>query len=181
MVKSPARRAVFLDRDGVIVRSHVRDGKAYAVRRLEDFRLLPGAAAAIARLKKAGFFLVVVTNQPDIANGLISEKIVKEMHTRLLAKTAIDDVRLCPHNSEAKCDCRKPKPGMLLSAAADHNIDLRKSFMVGDRISDVLAGSRAGCQSIFIDRRYAESRGQTIGTDLIARSLPGAADIILSR
>ena len=180
MVKSPWRRAVFLDRDGVVVRSVVRDGKPYAVRRLEDLRLLPGAGGSIASLKKAGFLVIVVTNQPDIANGLISPEIVDEMHARLRTKLTIDDVRMCPHNSASGCDCRKPKPGMLLQAAADHNVNLGKSYMVGDRISDVLAGASAGCQSIFIDRHYAETKGQAIGTDMIERSLPSATRLILS-
>ncbi|MBL8630570.1 MAG: HAD-IIIA family hydrolase [Rhodospirillaceae bacterium] len=165
----------------MIVRSHVRDGKAYAVRRLKDFRFLPGAKDAISRLKKAGFRVVVVTNQPDIANGLVDPQIVAEMHAKMRAKLAIDDVRMCPHNSAAGCKCRKPKPGLLLKAAADHNIDLLESYMVGDRISDVKAGTSAGCRTIFIDRHYAETVGQEIGTDMIATSLPGAVRLILTK
>lgn len=180
MVRLLRRRAVFLDRDGVIVRSIVKDGKPYAARRLEDFRLLPGARTAISSLKAAGLWVVVVTNQPDIANGLVPERLVAAMHARLRSELAIDDIGMCPHNSAAGCGCRKPKPGLLLKAAADHNIDLRKSYMVGDRISDVLAGSSAGCQTIFIDRRYAESAGKNIGTEMIVHSLPGAARLILS-
>ncbi len=142
---------------------------------------MPGAAEAIFSLKEAGFLVVVVTNQPDIANGLVDPQVVAEMHAKMRSKLAIDDVRMCPHNSAAGCECRKPKPGLLFSAAADHNIDLLESYMVGDRISDVMAGSSAGCRSIFIDRHYAETIGQQIGTDMIATSLPGAVRLILTQ
>jgi D-glycero-D-manno-heptose 1,7-bisphosphate phosphatase len=132
-------------------------------------------------LKNAGFLVVVVTNQPDIANGLVAEPLVAAMHDKMRRALPIDAVMLCPHNAAAGCDCRKPKPGMLLKAAADLDIDLIGSYMVGDRISDVHAGAAAGCKSIFIDRHYTETKGQEIGTDLIVTTLPAAAKLILSR
>jgi D-glycero-D-manno-heptose 1,7-bisphosphate phosphatase len=178
---SAGRRAVFLDRDGVLNRAEVRDGKPYAPRRLEEFRLLPGTAAALRGLREARLFLVVITNQPDIANGLVGEAVVAAMHERLRKRLPIDDIKLCPHGQSAGCDCRKPKPGMLMAAARQHAIDLSASFMVGDRVSDMLAGQAAGCYTIFLQRGYEETRRQSIEADTVAYSLPGAARLILSR
>jgi len=149
--------AVFLDRDGVLNRSEVRDRKPYAPRRLEDFRLLPNAARSVARLKQAGFRVIVVTNQPDIGNGLVGREVVEAMHERLQARVPVDAVRMCPHSQTAGCDCRKPKPGLLLQAAIEFDIDLPRSFMVGDRASDISAANNAGCKSVFVNRGYAET------------------------
>jgi len=172
------RRAVFLDRDGVINRSLVRDGKPYAPRRLADFRLLPGAANAVRALREAGLLVIVVTNQPDIGNGLIAAATVEAMHETLRRRAPVDDIFLCPHAQGAHCDCRKPNPGMLLQAAARWCIDLPHSFLVGDRRSDVVAGQVAGCYTIFLDRGYAETR--PADADHYATSLPSAARRILS-
>lgn len=178
---TPQRRAVFLDRDGVINRPLLQDGKPHAPRRFADFVLLPGVVAAIGSLKEAGLRVVVVTNQPDIGNGLVAESEVVAMHVMLRRETSVDDILVCPHRQDEGCACRKPKPGMLLDAAAAHGIDLRASFMIGDRVSDVLAGSAAGCYTIFLDRGYAETRNQSFDTDAILASLPEAARHILSR
>jgi D-glycero-D-manno-heptose 1,7-bisphosphate phosphatase len=175
------RRAVFLDRDGVINRAIVRGGKPFAPRRLEDFRILPGAAAAVASLKAAGLRVIVVTNQPDIGNGRVAAATIDAIHDRLRHEVAVDDIRMCPHGQAAGCACRKPKPGLLAAAARDHAIDLAQSFMVGDRASDMLAGVAAGCYTVFIDRKYMETRGQGFHRDATVRSLPGAARHILSR
>jgi len=150
------RAAVFLDRDGVLNRVEVRCGKPFAPRDLRNFRLLPGAAAAVERLKAAGFLVVVTTNQPDIGNGLVDAAVVEAMHARLRDRVAVDDVRVCPHAQTAGCACRKPRPGLLLEASRDWGIDLVRSFMVGDRAGDVEAGHAAGCRCIFIDRQYCE-------------------------
>lgn len=174
-------RAVFLDRDGVINRPLLQDGKPLAPRRLADFVLFPGTAEAIRQLKDADLFVVVVTNQPDIGNGLVAESEVAAMHAALRQATDVDEIRVCPHSQTAGCACRKPKPGMLLDAAAAQGIDLRASFMVGDRVSDVLAGSAAGCYTIFLDRGYAETRKQSVDADAILASLPEAVRHILSR
>ena len=171
-------RAVFLDRDGVINRSEVRNGKPYAPRRVEDFRLVPGAAAAVRALKQAGFAVIVVTNQPDIGNGLVDATVVDAMHEKLWARMPVDDIKVCPHRQDAGCDCRKPKPGLLIAAAKERGIDLTTSFMVGDRWSDVVAGQAAGCYTIFIDRDYGETRSAT--PDFKARSLSSATRLILS-
>lgn len=173
------RRAVFLDRDGVISRSEVRDGKPYAPRRLEDFRLLPGVPKAVAALKRAGFLVVVVTNQPDIGNGLVAASMVQAMHARLRLRVPVDEIRVCPHRQGAGCSCRKPKPGMLRAAAKRWNIDLQNSYMVGDRGSDIVAGKAAGCYTLLINRHYSEPLPSR--PDRTVSSLPAAVRIILSR
>lgn len=175
---SRLRRAVFLDRDGVINRSEVRDGKPYAPRRLQDFRLLPGTVRAIHDLKQAGLPVIVVTNQPDIGNGLVDAAIVEAMHDRLRRVSPVDDILVCPHRQDAGCQCRKPRAGMLIKAAAKWQIDLKKSFMVGDRWGDIVAGQRAGCYNIFINRHYKEV--QQTKPDSYAGSLPAAARLIIS-
>ena len=145
-------RAVFLDRDGVLNRCAVHGGKPYAPRRLADFRLLPGVAQAVRALKRAGFLVVVVTNQPDIGNGRVEAAVVEAMHRKLKARVPVDDIRVCPHRQDADCACRKPRPGMLLAAAADLRIDLKNSYMVGDRRGDIVAGKAAGCYTFLINR-----------------------------
>ena len=151
-----ARRAVFLDRDGVLVRTDVRDGKPYAVHTLDAFELMPDARAATAALKDMGFLLIVVTNQPDVGKGLIPIDVLQEMHDRLKALLPVDAIYACCHRQDENCDCRKPRPGLLLRAAADFGIDLTASYMVGDRQSDVVAGELAGCYTILIERGYLE-------------------------
>jgi D-glycero-D-manno-heptose 1,7-bisphosphate phosphatase len=173
-----ARRAVFLDRDGVINRCEVRGGRPYAPRRLEDFRLLPGVGAAVRSLKGAGFLVIVVTNQPDIGNGLVDGRVVEAMHDKLRRNLPVDEIRMCPHRQDARCACRKPKPGMLLEAATSCHIDARRSFLVGDRWGDIIAGQAVGCYTVFIDRGYAEPQQAT--PDGYASSLPAAARLILS-
>lgn len=176
---SPAaalRRAVFLDRDGVINRSEVRDGKPYAPRRLQDFRLLPGAARAIGDLKQLGLLVIVVTNQPDIGNGFVEARVVEAMHDRLRQVSPIDDIMVCPHRQDAGCRCRKPKPGMLLDAARKWKIDLKNSYMVGDRWGDIVAGQGAGCYTVFVNRHYKEP--QQTEPDSRTTSLPAAARLI---
>lgn len=170
------RRAAFLDRDGVINRSAVVNGKPFAPRRVEDFRLLPGAVQAIRDLKSMGLWVIVVTNQPDIGNGLVDRSVVEAMHRRLRERSPIDDIRVCPHRQDAGCRCRKPEPGMLMTAAEEWGIDLRNSFMVGDRPGDIVAGQRAGCYTIFVNRHYKEPL--QIEPDSRVASLPAAVRMI---
>lgn len=172
------RRAIFLDRDGVINHCEVRNGKPYAPRRIEDFRLLPGVARAVRSLKRAGFLVIVVTNQPDIGNGLVDTVIVEAMHEKLRKRLPVDDIKVCPHRQDERCGCRKPKPGLLIEAAKQWDIDLTQSFMVGDRSSDVVAGQAVGCYTVFIDRGYRESR--SVVPKNHARSLSSATRLILS-
>ena len=171
------RCAVFLDRDGVINRAFVRDGKPYPPSDPDELEILPGVPGALVLLKNNGFQLIVVTNQPDVARGVRTREEVETIHTALRSKLVIDEFRVCYHDDADRCACRKPKPGMLLDAAREANLDLSNSFMVGDRWRDIEAGKRAGCATIFIDSGYEEKRPDKMDTSV--RSLPEAADWIL--
>ena len=173
------RRAVFLDRDGVINRAVVRDGMPHPPGRTEDLEILPGVPEALSRLHDAGFRLVVVTNQPDVARGTQRREVIDAMHASLAAALPLDEFRVCDHDDRDGCACRKPKPGLLEEAAREAGLSLSGSFMVGDRWRDVEAGRRAGCTTIFIDRDYAEPRPER--PDVTVASLPEAADWILSQ
>ena len=150
-----ARAAVFLDRDGVLVVPEFRDGRSYAPTTLDNFHIYSDAQNALAELKEKGYALVVVSNQPDVGKGIIAAHVLDEMNKRLFDALPIDDIRVCTHRQDEVCDCRKPKPGMLLSAAEHWDVDLSRSYMIGDRDSDVEAGARAGCTPVFIDLDYA--------------------------
>lgn len=174
-------RAVFLDRDGVINRALVRDGKPYPPSSLAEFEILPGVAEACAKLKAAGFLLVVATNQPDVGRGTIPQETVEVLHAHMRRELPLDGVEVCYHpgRGASECDCRKPKPGMLLRAAQELNIDLVSSFMVGDRWRDIDCGHAAGCTTILIDYNYDEAlRKAPIHR---VKSLLEAADIIVSQ
>ncbi|HTX20368.1 MAG TPA: HAD family hydrolase [Candidatus Aquilonibacter sp.] len=172
-------RAVFLDRDGVINRALERDSKPFPPRNLDEFQILPEVPAACAKLKAAGFLLVVATNQPDVGRGTLKQELVEEIHAEMRRQLPIDRVEVCFHSGGETpgCDCRKPKPGMLQRAALELGIDLAQSWMVGDRWRDVDCGQAAGCRTIYIDRGYAEELKQK--PDFSARNLAEAADIIL--
>src|SRR5262249_35905993 len=133
------RRAVFLDRDGVLNRAVVRDGKPYPPARLEQLEILPGVVEACITLRTAGFTLVVVTNQPDVARGTQQRAVVQAINEVLRAQVPLDDFRVCYHDEPDGCTCRKPQPGLLLQAARDWQIDLVSSFMVGDSWRDIEA------------------------------------------
>jgi D-glycero-D-manno-heptose 1,7-bisphosphate phosphatase len=173
-----ARRAVFLDRDGVLNAAVVRDGLPYPPRSVDEVEVLPGAEEACNRLRAAGFDLVVVTNQPDIARGTQTLEAVDHINNALLAALPLDEVVVCPHDDADDCDCRKPRPGMLRAAAQRRGIDLSASFMVGDRWRDVEAGIQAGCRTVFIDRDYDE---RSVQADVSVADLAEAAVWILDR
>jgi transaldolase len=172
-----ARRAVFLDRDGVLVIPEMRDGRSYAPRSIEAFRISAHAAEALARLSAAGYLLIVVTNQPDIGNGLVTAEVVNEMHRLMAEALPIDRIEICPHSQSDGCSCRKPKPGMLINAARHCGIDLAGRVMIGDRFSDMDAGRAAGCKTIFMDLDY--EREEPVPADYAVRSLAEAVDLIL--
>jgi len=171
------RRAVFLDRDGVLNESLVRDGKPYAPTKLAEFKLLPGVPEALALLRKAGFLNVVVTNQPDVANGKARREDVEAIHARLLKDLPVDAVKVCYHGDSDACQCRKPKPGMLLEAARELGIDLAASYLVGDRWRDVAAAHAAGCKALFVNYKYEEQRPDPPFVEV--KSLPEAAGYIV--
>ena len=171
------RRAVFLDRDGVINRSIVRDGMPYPPENLTKMEIIPGVQEGLALLKKIGFMLIVVTNQPDVSRGSTSKAVVEEINNHLKACLPIDEFRTCYHDSGDCCDCRKPMPGALFAAAKEHDIDLSKSYIIGDRWRDIEAGQRAGCKTIFVDYGYAERQPESINHRV--HSLAEASQIIL--
>ena len=173
------KRAVFLDRDGVLNRAVVREGRPYPPATLEEFELLPGVEHAVLTLRQAGFLIIVVTNQPDVATGVQRRVVVEAMHDKLRAKGIFDDIRVCYHTDEDECDCRKPKPGMLVDAARKWQIDLRRSFIVGDRWRDVAAGKAAGCYTFLIDYAYQERRADN--PDAVVASLEQASRLILQK
>lgn len=171
------RAAVFLDRDGVVNRAMVREGKPYPPASLEELEILPGVPESLAALKAAGYRLIVVTNQPDVARGTTPKALVDSMNDWLKSELPLDAVLTCFHDTVDQCDCRKPKPGLLMGAARDLHIDLSISFMVGDRWRDVEAGQHAGCKTFFIDYGYDEKQPESY--DFRVESLREAGQIIL--
>lgn len=172
-----ARRAVFLDRDGVLVETLVRDNRAFAPVSLEEFRLEKDAGLHVGRLAEAGLLPIVVTNQPEVARGLIAPAVLEEMHERLRKAVPVEDIFACVHDADDGCACRKPRPGMLHAAAEKWGVDLTRSFMVGDRGSDVEAGKAAGCYTVLIERPYSGSAQP----DARVSDLAGAVDAVLAR
>jgi len=152
------RRAIFFDRDGVLVVPQVRDGKTYAVMTLEDFHLYSDTEIALRRSRDAGFVNVVVTNQPDVASGIVSKSIVEAMHLELCRLAAIDRIEVSYDASGSNARRRKPNPGMLFDAAEAEDLDLAASFVIGDRSIDMEAARSAGCTAVFIDRGYERER-----------------------
>jgi len=171
------RRAVFLDRDGVLNRAVVREGKPYPPDSVAEVEILPGVVSALQRLKEAGYFLIVVSNQPDVARCRTPRTTVEAINSHLAEHLPIDRFIMCYHDSIDGCNCRKPRPGMLFSGAKEFDVDLAASFMVGDRWRDVEAGIAAGCKTIFIDYGYDEKRPQLF--DFRVSSINEAANTIL--
>ena len=183
------QRAVFLDRDGTI-----NVEKEY-LHKVEDFEFIPGAPEAIKRLKDAGLLVIVVSNQSGIARGYFDEQAVETLHQYIQSEladygTSIDAFYFCPHHPEkglgpykVACDCRKGNPGMLLQAAREHDIDLQRSFMVGDKLADIEAGERAGCQSLLVLTGYGEKTALKPEAEAVEKcpSLSFAASLILSK
>jgi D-glycero-D-manno-heptose 1,7-bisphosphate phosphatase len=171
-----ASRAVFLDRDGVLNEVVVREGKPYPPASVAEMTIAPDVAPALERLKAAGYRLVVVTNQPDVARGQQTREAVEAINAALAACLPVDEFRVCYHDDRDECSCRKPKPGLLRQAPLH---DLERSVMVGDRWRDIEAGQRAGVRAtILIDRGYAE--GCTVEPNARVGSLGEAADLILT-
>lgn len=164
-------RAVFLDRDGVLNELVLRNGEAVSPRRVEDFRLCQGAVDAVKRLRALGMRILVASNQPDIARGFLSWAVLERMTAILTSSLPIDEVAICPHDDADGCQCRKPKPGMLLGMAARWNIDLRGSFVIGDSWRDVEAGRASGCRTLLVGSKAAIGGG---GADYLVKDLADA-------
>lgn len=179
-MRSSANRAVFLDRDGVI---NQKFPEGQYVTRWEEFRFLPGTAEAIAVLNGAGFRVFIATNQRCVAKGVVSLQDMDALHRQMLsalgeANAQVEEVYCCPHEIEPACECRKPRPGMLLAAARAHQLDLTRSWMIGDSPSDIEAGKNAGCKTV---RIMAAGDADYGAADLFAESLPDAVRQIIAR
>jgi D-glycero-D-manno-heptose 1,7-bisphosphate phosphatase len=180
------RQAVFLDRDGVLNRVAVGTGTPHPPFCVEEFELYEDVQDGCARLKAANFFLVVITNQPDVGRGTQTRETVEAMHSKMQsALPLLDRVEICYHAGERygqPCDCRKPRPGLIVRAAAELNIDLKKSYVIGDRWRDIDCARAAGCHAIFIDRGYNEKLCEVPDfkvanfTDAVSAVLRDAAD-----
>ncbi len=175
-LKSP--RAVFLDRDGVLNRTFIhRDGKTHPPASPAEMEILPGVSEACLELSAAGFLLIVVTNQPDVARGTQPREVAEAINESLRRRLTLDEILVCYHDNADNCSCRKPKPGLLLQAAATWGIDLNSSFMVGDRWTDIEAGHAAGCKTVLIGRAPIDAYPGK--PDFQAASLAAAAARIL--
>ena len=173
-------RAVFLDRDGVLNAPLIRDGLPYPPQTPEEFQIYPEAPEACALLRKAGFLLVVATNQPDVGRGAQRLEVVERMHALLAQKISVDRIEICTAADDKSPDAprRKPAPGMLLDAARALNLELARSYMIGDRWRDIDCGHAAGCTTILIERHYDEKLRQQ--PHHYAAGLLDAARLILS-
>jgi D-glycero-D-manno-heptose 1,7-bisphosphate phosphatase len=150
--------AVFLDRDGVLNEVVHDDGVVRGPGGVTDLVVLPETRPALDRLRARGFLLIVVTNQPDIARGRTTQRAVDEIHDLLRTTLAVDDVLVCPHDGREGCRCRKPRPGMLEDAASRHAVDLRRSWLIGDRWVDLAAARAAGVAPVLLERPWSWDR-----------------------
>ena len=169
-------KAVFLDRDGVVNEAIVINGKPYPPSNLNDFNFIKGIENAIKILKSIGYYIFIVTNQPDVSRGKVLMEEVNEINNYILNSTCVDKIYTCFHDDKNNCDCRKPKPGMLIQAQKDWDIDFSKSFLIGDRWRDIEAGISAGVKTIFIDYDYEELK---VKSDYVCKSSIEAIEIIL--
>jgi D-glycero-D-manno-heptose 1,7-bisphosphate phosphatase len=171
------KRAVFLDRDGVLNPVVMRGGSPASPRGRDEFALVPGAGEQVARLKAAGYMVIVVTNQPDLARGLLAATELDAMHQVLAEEAGPDEIRFCPHDDYHQCACRKPKPGMLIQAAAEHGLDLAASWLVGDGYKDLEAARAARVRGVLIKTDY----NAQVKARLKVADLGEAVDLILEQ
>jgi D-glycero-D-manno-heptose 1,7-bisphosphate phosphatase len=152
------RQAVFLDRDGLLNRAFLHaDGKSHPPASPRELEIMPGVMDVCQSLRRIGFLLIVVTNQPDVARGAQRREVVEAINMKLRQEIPLDDIIVCYHDEADNCPCRKPRPGMLLEAASAWDIDLPKSFMIGDRWTDVEAGRRVGCKTVLVNADHVEA------------------------
>lgn len=162
------RPAIFFDRDGVLNHVIWRDCKPASPRSPDELDIVADAAKAISCLRRAGYAVFVVTNQPDVRRGLMTAETLTAIHARMLETLAVDDIAACQHDDRDDCGCRKPRPGMLLQLAERWNIDLARSWMIGDQDRDVACGRAAGCRTVLLDRPYNSGEGaDVIAGDLV--------------
>lgn len=166
------RKAIFLDRDGVLNHAYVKNGKPYPPASVAEVTIPSDVQTALQTLKLAGFLLIGATNQPDVARGTTQKSTVEAINAHLMAMLPLDEIRVCYHDDADHCDCRKPGPGLLTQAAAEHAIDLNNSIMIGDRWKDIEAGQKAGCKTIFLENNYLEKKPQQ--PDFVANNMTEA-------
>ena len=171
-------KAVFLDRDGVINRNITREERPGSPRNLDEMEYLPGVEQAIVSLKDAGFRVIVVTNQPEVASGHLGQDIADAMKKKVMQDFPVDDYLACYHLDQDGCSCRKPNPGMLVDASVRWSLELKESIMVGDRWRDIGAGRAAGCRTILV--RGTNNSRQYEKADVEVDSLLEASALILS-
>jgi len=151
-------KALFLDRDGVINQLVVDKDKLRSPRLMEEFRYEPGLIEFIEKVRELSFQIIVITNQPEVKRGLVAKEMVEKFHQQIFQDTEIKDFFVCWHDIEDNCNCRKPRPGLLLDAKKDLNISMKNSYMIGDRNIDMLAAKRAGCTGLLYARDYHDER-----------------------
>jgi D-glycero-D-manno-heptose 1,7-bisphosphate phosphatase len=152
------QKAVFLDRDGVLNNSIVKNGKPYPPATLAELRTSVDVLPALTQLKSEGYLLIGITNQPDVARGTTLRSMVEAINAALMHQFPLNEIRVCYHDDHDNCTCRKPLPGLLFQAANDYEIDLEQSFMIGDRWKDIEAGQQAGCKTIWLNYQYEEKQ-----------------------
>lgn len=172
-----SNKAIFLDRDGVINKTIIFEGKTYPPKDISELRILPKVKSSLKLLKKKGFLLIVITNQPDVARKKANIKDVETLNQFIMKSLCLDAIFTCYHDESDNCLCRKPKPGNIIKAAEKFNINLKKSFMIGDRWKDIDAGKIAGCKTFFIDYSYNEKQPKNFNYKV--ESLYEATKIIL--
>lgn len=172
-----SRRAVFLDRDGVLNAVVHRGDVVSSPRTVDELQIVPDAPAALSRLRDAGFRLFVVTNQPDVSRGKMTADALETIHRRLAAALPVEAISACLHDNADNCACRKPKPGLLLDLAARRDLDLADSWMVGDQDRDIDCGRAAGVRTVLLDRDY--NSGVGAAADATTSTLSQAVDAIL--
>ena len=170
------RKAIFLDRDGTLNKAYIENGLPISPSSLNKFKIIKGVKKSINRLKKLNFLCILITNQPDVFRGKISKKTVVKMNSYIKKKIKLEDMFVCYHDNEHNCSCRKPKPGLLVKASKKWKIDLKKSFMIGDRWKDILAGKKVGCKTIFINNNYKNDK--KVKADFTFKSLLKAVNKI---
>lgn len=171
------KQAVFFDRDGVINEAIWRNNKATSPRNLDEWQWVDGIHEAIATLKTAGFCIFVITNQPDVHRQLVRQEMLDAFHQKIQDELDVDELAACMHDDEHQCECRKPKPGMILNLAKKWNISLKDSFVIGDTIRDMEAAKAAGCTGILLNKTY----NQGVKSDLNADDLKQAVALILNQ
>ena len=182
MITGLVRKAIFLDRDGVINHAIIKNNKPYPPSSLSELKIIDGVKQALRDLSEAGFLLIVVTNQPDVARGTTDKLSVEAINNSLMDQLTLNNILACYHDDKDKCECRKPLPGLILQAAATYNINLADSFMIGDRWRDIAAGKNADCKTIWVNAHnshYNERKPES--PDFEVLSLKEAVNLILTK